>query len=220
MNKHGVDQETLIKQFSQASRQQSEALRGSVEQATLRALQGRELTMKSVKQVLQAVMQAVSAGAARNTAAGDAEALLDQAVAGIDAALVRAVQASQRVLQQMVDQGVDVHEAKVKKALADIERMEDAIFQVARKVGASETASIPWGQALGGLRESGSATGASAAAAIEQITARARQAARDGRALGQRAALAMMEHHAAMAGGVLLGMAQALGPVPQASRKA
>jgi hypothetical protein len=41
MMKSGIDQEALVKQFSEASAKQGEALRKAVADATLKALQGR-----------------------------------------------------------------------------------------------------------------------------------------------------------------------------------
>ena len=48
MPKFGFDQEALIGQFAEASTRQGEALRKSVQEATLKALQGRELTLKNI----------------------------------------------------------------------------------------------------------------------------------------------------------------------------
>ena len=56
------------------------------------------------------------------------EALLGKAFAGMDGAMQQAVQANQRALKQMVEQGASVQEAQVKKAIADVEKMEDALF--------------------------------------------------------------------------------------------
>ena len=44
MIKHGIDQEALIKQFSEASAKQGAAVRKAVTEMTLKALQGREHT--------------------------------------------------------------------------------------------------------------------------------------------------------------------------------
>ena len=49
MMKAGIDQEALITMFSQASAKQGEAVRQAVSEATLRALQGRELTLDNVR---------------------------------------------------------------------------------------------------------------------------------------------------------------------------
>ena len=45
MIKHGIDQDALIGTLSAATAQQGEAVRKAVSEATLKALQGRELTL-------------------------------------------------------------------------------------------------------------------------------------------------------------------------------
>jgi hypothetical protein len=119
MIKHGIDQEALIKQFSEASAKQGAAVRKAVTEVTLKALQGRELTLANIKQVLGTVAKAASTGAANNPLApANAETLLASATAGMDAALATAVQANRKALQQMIDQGASLRETQAKKALA------------------------------------------------------------------------------------------------------
>jgi hypothetical protein len=223
MDRFGIDQDALIAQFSQATAQQGEALRNAVHEATLGALRGRELTLKSIRDVVKAVMQAASAGAAQNTAADDIEALLSKAMAGMDGALVQAVEANRRALQQVVDQGVTLRETQLEKAMSDIGNMEEMFFSTIQKAAAAAAGPLkgPWADALTAAKRNGTATGTSATNAIEQLTARAQAAARDGRALGQRAALVLLEHHAALASGVLIGMSEAMtaGKQPPPTRK-
>ena len=45
MIKYGIDQEALISKFSEASAKQGDAIRKAVTETTLKALQGRELTL-------------------------------------------------------------------------------------------------------------------------------------------------------------------------------
>ena len=66
MSKTGFDHDALVEQFAQASAKQGDALRQAVQQATLKALQGRELTLKSVRDAVQATTKAASAGAAKS----------------------------------------------------------------------------------------------------------------------------------------------------------
>ena len=65
-NKLGIDTEALIAQYEQATNQQSQALRKAVHEATLKALQQRELTLKAVRDVVRTVTESAAAGAARN----------------------------------------------------------------------------------------------------------------------------------------------------------
>lgn len=186
-----------------------------MQQATLQALQGRELTLKSIRKALKSTTHAASAGAAKSgLGRTDVEALLTRCVEGMDAALVKAVEANRRALQQFVDQGAELRQTQVKKALADIEKMEGVLFSSVSKavVDAAQAVQAPWASALEGFQAKGSATGASATAALEQLTSRAQDASREGRALVQRSVDTWMEHYTAMARGVLIGLSEGLEP--------
>lgn len=213
MKSMGIDHDALIKQFAQASEQQGESLQQAVQQATLKALQGRELTLKSIKDTLKMVTQAASAGAASSGLAGPGlEPMLSQVAQGMDAALVQAVEANRRALQQIVDQGAQLRETHLKKAMADIEKMEDALLgSVAKSVGElPQSVQGPWSSVLDGMKLKGTATGASATAVVEQLTTQARELAREGRALAQSSTEAWLEHYATLVSGVLIGMSNGL----------
>ena len=213
MIKSGIDQDAIISMFSQATAKQGEALRKGVTEATLKALQGRELTLENIRKVLKTVTQASSAGAALNPAGpADLEAMLGKAFAGMDAALLQAVQANQKALQQFVDQGVGLQDKPMKSALANIEKMEDVFFSTVGKAvqGVGGQMQGPWEQVLKGMKLSGTDTGAQATQTVEQLMEQARTALRDGRATGVRAAQAMMDSYAALVSGVLIGMSDGL----------
>jgi len=212
MIKAGIDQDALITMFAEASSKQGEALRKAVSEATLRALQGRELTLDNIKKVVKNVAEAASTGIARNPApAVDVEGLLGKALGGIDAALLQAVEANRKALEQFVSGGVSLSEKPLKEALANVEKMEDAFFGAITK--ASQTAGPlqgPWQGALEAMRMKGSATGAQATQTVESLLAQAQTALRQNRATGMRAAQAMLDSYAAMASGVLIGMSEGL----------
>jgi predicted transcriptional regulator len=213
MTKHGIDQEALIEQFSAASAKQGDAIRKAVGDATLKALQGRELTLANIRQVLNTVAKAASAGAAGSTLPpADVETLLTKAVAGMDAALEKAVQANRKALQQIVDQGADVRETQVKKALADIEKLEDTLFAALRKAADGAQASLegPWAGVLKATMGKGTGTGTAATATVSQLMESVQQNLRDGRALGLRASKAMLDSYSTLVSGVLIGMSDAL----------
>ena len=212
MMKAGIDQDALITMFAEASAKQGEALRKAVSEATLRALQGRELTLDNIKKVVKNVAEAASTGVARNPApAVDVEGLLGKALSGIDSALLQAVEANRKALEQFVSGGVSLSEKPLKDALANIEKMEDVFFATVTK--ASQSAGPlqgPWQGALDAMKIKGSATGAQATQTVEQLIGQAQTMLRDGRASGMRAAQAMLDSYAALASGVLIGMSEGL----------
>jgi hypothetical protein len=212
------DTDALIAQLSRATASQGEAVRKATHAATLKALQGRELTLKAIRDTVKAVTQAASAGAAQNPLGDGIDELLAKAVAGMDAAVRQAVEANHRALRQLIDQGVDLRDKQLKKALADIEKMEDTMFEaIGKAVGGAggQSLAAPWAQALRMFRQDGSATGSASVAAVEQLTAQAQTALREGRAASQRAAQALLDHYAALASGVLIGMSEALPAAPR-----
>jgi len=224
MIKSGIDQEALVNLFSEASAKQGEALRKAVSEATLKALQGRELTMQNIRSVLKTVTQAASTGAARNALpAVDVEDLLQKAFAGMDAALLQAVEANRKALQQFVDQGVGLDRGRLKSALADLEKMEDMFITTVSKAAqaASEQMQAPWGHVIEAMKLKGTNTGAQAASAVEQLVAQGQAALRDGREMGVRTAQALMQSYSALVSGVLIGMSEGLqqsGAAPTESR--
>jgi hypothetical protein len=221
MAKTMMDPEALISMFETATAKQSTQLRKAVSDATLQALQGRELTLKNMRGALKSVSEAASQGAAKNLGAGvDVESLLDHAVAGMDDAMLKAVEANRAALQQFVAQGADLREKHLKKAIGDLEKMEDTMMAALKKTadGAGAPLAGAWSQVLEKLQAGGTLTGAQAAGTVEQLTAQMQTAMRDTRAASLRAMQAMAESYAAMVSGVLLGMSDALqqGSAPKA----
>jgi hypothetical protein len=213
MAKPMFDQDALIAMFETATAKQSTQLRQAVTQATLQALQGRELTLKNIRGALKSVTEAASMGAAKN-AGLDPVDLLDKAVAGMDDAMLKAVDAHRAALQQLTSQGADLREKTLKKALDDLEKFEDMMFATVRKAaeGAGSPVAGAWDQVLEKMQAGGTLSGAKAATTAEQMIEQMQSMSRSSRAAGLRAAQALADSYTAMVSGVLIGMAEALKP--------
>ena len=135
MIKSGIDQDALVTLFAEASAKQGESLRQAVSAATLKALQGRELTIENIRKVVKSVTQAAVDRARRRTRCrtSTSRACSSKALAGIDSALLQAVEANRKALQQFVGQGTGLQEKQLKTALANVEKMEDVFFDAVRK---------------------------------------------------------------------------------------
>jgi len=216
MIKSGIDQDAIVKMFSEATAKQGEALRKGVADATLKALQGRELTMENIKKVLKTVTTAATAGAAQNVASPvDVEAMLTKAFAGMDGALLQAVEANRKALQQFVDQGAALKEKQLKTAIDNLEKMEDTFFATVTKAVQGASAPMqgmqgPWDNVLSAMKLKGTDTGAQATQTVEQLMAQTQAALRDGRAATAKTAQAMLDGYAALVSGVLIGMSEGL----------
>lgn len=225
MPNRAFDADALISMFENASASQSARLQKAVTEATLAALHGRELTLGNIRNSLDAVTKAVSTGAAKNPlAAVDVEGLLDKAVAGMDAALVKAVQANQAALRQFADQGVDLREKHLKKALDDLDKFDELLIGTVKKAatGAGPLAAS-WQQTMEKLQAGGSMSGLTASKTVEEFAENMQSALKSGRSASVRAATALAESYAAMASGVLVGLTQALAPAqpaPSPAKKA
>ncbi len=222
MFKAGIDQDAIVQMFSKTSAAQAEQLRKAVSDATLKALQSRELTLANIRKVLDTMTHATSTGAAQSKLpAADIGGLLSAAFAGMDAALLQAVQAHRTALQQFLDQGLTLQEKHMKDALANIEKMEDVFFSTVGKAAQQATGALRpiWEHVLEGMRLKGTDTGAQATTSVEQLMARAQTALRESRAAGLRSAQAMMESYAALVSGVLIGMSEGFQSASEAKSK-
>lgn len=222
MPKPMFDADSLIEMFASATAKQGEQLRKSTTEATLAALNGRELTLKNIRAALKQVADAASTGLAKNVVTGvDPEALLDKAVSGIDDALLKAVEANRVALATLTAQGADLREKHLAKALDDLDKMEDAMFSSLKK--AAEGAAAPlagaWGQVLEKMQAGGTLAGAQAANTAEQMAEQMQSAMRSTRAASLKAAQALAESYTAMVSGVLLGMSDALQSGGAAAKK-
>ena len=213
MSKPMFDAEALIAMFESATAKQGEQLRKATTDATLAALQGRELSLKNIRGTLKQVAEAATAGVAKNVVAGiDPESLLDKAVTGMDEALLKAVEANRVALSTLASQGADLRDKHMSKALDDLEKMEDAMFSALKKAagGAAAPLAGAWGQVLEKMQAGGTLSGAQAATTAEQMAEQVQATMRTTRAASMRAAQAMAESYTAMVSGVLLGMSEAL----------
>ncbi len=214
MIKAGIDQDALATLFSQAGARQGEVVRKAVFEATLKALQGRELTLENIRRVLKSATLASSMGAASNQGSQEeVEALLAKAIAGMDAALLKAVQANRTALQQFMDLGVGLQDEHMKTALANLARLEEVFIAAVGKVAEVAAAPLqaPWHHVIDHMKDHGTSSGLQATQVVAQLMEQSHIALRSGRAASVRAAQSMMESYASLVSGVLLGMSEGMG---------
>ncbi len=215
------DAESLIAMYENATTRQGEQLRRATAEATLAALRGRELTLRNIKAALKSVSGAASLGAAKNPmAAGgmlDPQMLLDKAVAGMDDAMLKTVQANHKALSMLAAQGADLRDKHLAKAMADLDRFEDTMFAALRTTAAGVGAPLAgaWGAVLERMKAGGTVSGVQASLTSEQLTEQLHGAMRSTRAASMRAAQALAESYTALVSGVLMGLSDAMQPAAQ-----
>ena len=205
-----MDADEVLKGLARESVKQGENLRTAVRELTLNALKSRELTLAEIKRVVKSVTEGVNLGAAG--AKIDAERVLGEALAGMDDAVLRAVQANHLALQQLSAQGQNLRESHVKKALAELERLEDefvASVKEATKKG-SKQLNDQWASVLQQKQSVGLETAAQIEATMEQFGDQMRETVKQQRRTALKAAEMMAENFTTLANGILIGLTEGL----------
>lgn len=190
--------------------QQDGDIRARVRDLTLRGLQHRRLEMAEVREVVQAVAEGVSLGLEHR--AGEVRQALTEALSGLDDALAKTAQATHLALQELLSQGKDFTEQDLKRALEDLKITEqaflDTLGQVADAAGSKIKQELK--DAVEHVRRSGTDTGASVKTTLNELGNRLSSTLQAGKSTGQEAAQTVSSRLAALASGILAGMAEAL----------
>jgi hypothetical protein len=203
-----MDADEVLKGLARESVKQGENLRAAVRELTLSALRGRELTVEQIKRVVGAVTEGVNLGAAGSKV--DADRVLGEAFAGMDEAVLKAVQANHLALQQLSAQGQGG--SRMQKALDDLERLEDQFLNTIRdatKKGSRELRE-QWANLLQQKETDGTATQTQIEQTLEAFGERMRDAVRQQRRTALKAAEAMAENFSTLASGILIGLTEGL----------
>ena len=205
-----VEIDEFLKKQASAAVKQGEDLRAAVRELTLNALRNRALTLAQIKQVLKSVSAGVNVGAAKSKM--DIDQVPEQAVAGMDDALLKAVQANHLALQQVAAAGQSFEQSQVKKALQELERLEDEFLNAVKQAseGAPKSMRAHWANVLQQKEVSGTEAGEQAAATMKAFAERTQSAMRDQRRAGAKAAQAFSQNFATLASGLLTGLSKAL----------
>jgi len=182
----------------------------TVRELTLNALRGRELTLAEIKRVVKTVTEGVNLGAASTKI--DAERVLSEALAGMDDAVLKAVQANHLALQQLAAQGQSLRDSHVKKALDDLERLEDAFIASVKEAAKKGSKQIKdqWATVLQQKQNVGTETAAQIEATMEQFGDQMRETVKQQRRTALKAAEMMAENFTTLANGILIGLTEGL----------
>ena len=211
MIKSLIDVDDVLKNLATESVRQGDKLRATVRDITLKALQARELSLAQMKRVLRSVTAGVNVGAAAG-AKVDVDKVLTDALAGMDAALLKAVQASAIALQRLGLSDGDFEKSKLKKAVDDLDRLEAEFLKTVRQTSgnASEKIKSQWGAILKNANAGGTEAGAHAAATVEAFGQRMQRAMREQRTESARTAHRLGQNFGTLASGVLIGLTEGL----------
>jgi len=199
----------MLKRMAAESVRHGEGLRSAVRQLTLKALQGRELTLARIEEVLRSVTQGVNTGS--ENFGGRTEKVFSEALAGMDEALLEAAHASHIAIARLTEDS-DFDHSQLKNSLDELERWEDSFFGAVREASssASEKVQQQWGTLLDKVQVSGSGTRAEVAASLKDYGDRMRDTVRQSREATFKTAHQLSQNFATLASGVLIGLSEGL----------
>lgn len=205
-----TDTNELLKNLASESVKQGENLRVKVRELTLNALRARELSLTEVKQVLNSVTEGINLGAAKGKL--DSPKVLEDALAGMDDALLKAAQANHIALKQLASAGQSFSEQHMKSALDDLERLEDAFLKTVKEAAGrgSEQLKQQWAGVLQRRETAGTETGGQIAATMEEFGARMQSTLREQRRAMLKTAQVLTDNFATLASGILTGLTEGL----------
>jgi hypothetical protein len=205
--------EMLKTMVAEAVKQQTQ-IRSTVRDLTLKALQARELGLSQINNVVRNVTQGVNAGLGDKGLGdkGNVEKILADAVAGMDDALLKVVEANQVALTKLTEGGASFEESSVKKALDELEKIEDkfrdGITQGAQEAGARLTQQ--WASVLDKIPHGGTDTGERVVQTITAHAQQAQDAMKQSREAGLKVAHTLTQNYATLVSGVLMGLSEAM----------
>jgi azurin len=216
MNTAAFNSDEMLKTMATEAVKRQAQVRSAVRDVTLKALQARELGLAQINAVVRSVTAGVNAGLGDK---GDMEKVLADAVAGMDDALLKVVEANQVALTKLTEGGASFEDSNVKKALSELEKFEDG-FRNGIKEGAEEVGERlrqQWASILEKIPHGGTDTGERAMQMLTAYTQQGRDALTSSRETGLKIAHTLAQNYATLVSGVLMGLSEA---VQQAKPKA
>jgi len=205
-----MDADEVLKGLARESVKQGENLRAAVRELTLNALKGRDLTLGEIKRVVGSVAEGVNMGATASKL--DGERIFSEALAGMDDAVLKAVQANHLALQSLSAQGQSMRESHMKKALDELERLEDAFLSSVKDAAKKGSKQIKdqWAAVLQRTQTQGTETASEVEATLEEFGERMHEALKQQRRTALKATEAMAENFTTLASGILIGLTEGL----------
>ena len=117
-----INPDEMLKSMAAEAVKQHKQIRTTIRDLTLEALQMRELSLKQINSVVRKVTEGVNVGVGGGKI--DVEKALSDALAGMDDALLKVVEANKVALQKLTEGGASFEESSVKKGLKELETLK------------------------------------------------------------------------------------------------
>jgi Family of unknown function (DUF6781) len=204
-----LNSDEMLKAMVAEAVQQQTQIRAAVRDIMLKGLQARELGLNQINSVVSNVTKGVNAGLGDK---GNVEKVLADAVAGMDDALLMVVEANQVALAKLTEGGANFEDSGVKKALDELEKLEDKLRE-GIKQGAQEAGARlkeQWTSIVEKIPQGGTDTGERVVQTIAEHAQQAQDAMNRSREAGLKVAHTLAQNYATLVSGVLMGLSEAM----------
>ena len=193
------DPSEILRKAAEESMRRGDDIRQRVHDVTLQALRNRRFDRESIREVVRAVSEGVTAGAQPGTSG--LREKLSEAFRGMDEALTKSVSAGRDALKQMTATGRGFADHELKESVAGLRRIERDFVETVEHVASSANERLrpELAEALRQSLHAGTETGRQAAKLMAEFTL-----------TGIELAGEFSARFASLASGVLAGMADAL----------
>jgi hypothetical protein len=190
-------------------------IRAKVHELTLLALNAQRFDRHGMREVIRAVTEGAATGADKTTA--DMRLAMSEALRGMDQALRTSAEAGQGALKQLAATGKGFSDSEFKQALANLRKLEDDFLSTVEQVADAANERVQPGlrEAVRTARRTGTQTGKQVALAMGDFAQKFSAASLDAALVGLEAAGEFGARFAAVASGILGGLAEALRRSPR-----
>ena len=212
MKNPAINPDEMLKSMAAEAVKQHKQIRTTIRDLTLEALQMRELSLKQINSVVRKVTEGVNVGVGVGGGKIDVEKALSDALAGMDEALLKVVEANQVALQKLTEGGASLEESSVKKGLKELEAFEekflDGVKQAAQEAG--DRTKEQWKSILDNIPRGGTDTGERVMQTLAAHAQQAQDALTSSREAGLKVAHTLAQNYATLVSGVLMGLSEAM----------
>jgi hypothetical protein len=201
-----------IRAAASASVATAAEIRERVRDLTLQALQSRRLDLHGMREVIRSMTEGISLGVEQR--GHDVRAALADAFSGMDQAMSKAAHASSLALREMTERGKEFSATELRHGLERMRQMEGDFLDAVRQVSSAAGSNVrtEWQELVAHAQRAGTDTGRVIAETGRDFSARMTATMSEGAIAGMEAARQFGERFAALASGMLAGMAEAIRP--------
>ena len=210
MKSDQLNPDEMLKTMAAEAAKQETHIRSAVRNLMLAAIQSRDQGLAQIDTVIKPIIEGVSKALGGNL---KSDQVIPEVIAGIDDALLKVVQANDLALNKLTEGGATFEDSSIKKALTQLEKLENDFRQGVKK--AADPASAPlrqqWAAAIDKIPQNKTEAGEQVLRTLEAQAKQAEDVAGAARETGLKIAHAAMQNYATLVSGILIGMSEAIG---------